>query len=424
VIGPGSGGSSGAGAWAERFATAWTELRENLPRAVLQTLGVILGVASVVGGFSISDSQRQRSRELFVRIGGLDKLNVLPSQVIDDGAPSALQAANLGLRSADSERGRELDAKLVGAVAEQKLLRARVVSRFADQERQVTGIGGDYLALNGYDVEQGRVFSLHDMEAAAPVALLGSEAAADLFPTGEIVGRTLRIGDVPVTVVGVLREKVFRFRDGQHNLFAWRNRLVGVPATLVTRRMQGDAYRRLDRVTFRIPDVAAMQVFSRSLESLLKASHRQQRDFRLDDVAKRIQRMMSQGDIYNLVFLFSGILALLGGGMVNVNIQMASLKDRVREVGVKMAIGASGAEIFKGFMTEALLMTLFGTCLGLAAGVVFSKVITASIGVPLAISVVSFGWAAALAGVFGFLFALYPAWKASRLSPMEALRYE
>jgi putative ABC transport system permease protein len=103
---------------------------------------------------------------------------------------------------------------------------------------------------------------------------------------------------------------------------------------------------------------------------------------------------------------------------------MASLKERVREVGVKMAIGASGGEVFKSFMTEALLMTLFGTCLGLVVGVVFSKAITASIGVPLSISGASFLWAAALAGAFGFVFALYPAWKASRLSPMEALRYE
>jgi putative ABC transport system permease protein len=414
----------GSGAWAERFESAWVELRENLPRAVLQTLGVILGVASVVGGFSISDSQRQRAEDLFVRLGGLDKLNVLPSQVVDDGSPSALQTANLGLRADDSERGRDLDAKAVGGVNVQRLLRAQVRSAMADQERQVTGIGGDYLAMNGYDVEQGRGFSLHDMETAAPVAVLGSEAAAELFPTGEIVGRVLRIGDVPVTVIGVLRQKVFRFRKGQNNIFSWRNRLVAVPASLVTSRMQGDAYHRLDRVTFRIPDLSVMARFSKSLQSLLTASHRQQRDFRLDDVAARLRRQTSQGDVYNVVFLLSGVLALLGGGMVNVNIQMASLKDRVREVGVKMAIGASGGEIFKAFMTEAFLMTLFGTALGLVAGVIFSKAITASIGVPLSISPMSFAWASGLAGAFGFVFALYPAWKASRLSPMEALRYE
>jgi ABC-type antimicrobial peptide transport system permease subunit len=110
--------------------------------------------------------------------------------------------------------------------------------------------------------------------------------------------------------------------------------------------------------------------------------------------------------------------------MVNVNIQLASLKERVREVGVKMAIGASGGEIFKAFMTEALLLTLLGSAAGYAVGIAFSWVITRSIGVPMAISPLSFVWATALAGVFGFLFALYPAAKASRQSPMEALRYE
>jgi putative ABC transport system permease protein len=412
------------GAWGERFATAWGELRENFARAVLQTLGVILGVASVVGGFSISDSQRQQSARMFVKMGGLEKLNILPSAVVDDGSPTALQMANLGLRVDDASRGNDLQAKAIEGVSEFKLLSARVRSRYTDQSRQITGIDGDYLAINGFDLQEGRSFAKHDQDVAAPVAVLGSEAAAELFPTGDVVGQPVRIGDVPVTVIGVLNERVFRFREGGHNIFSWRNRLVAVPSTLVTQRMQGDSYRRLDRITFRIPDLHAMSLFAKGLESLLKATHRQQRDFRLDDVAARLKRMMSQGDVYNVVFLLSGVLALIGGGMVNVNIQMASLKERVREVGVKMAIGASGLEIFKSFMTEAFLMTIFGTILGLVAGALFSKVITAAIGVPLSISLNSFLWAALLAGAFGFLFALYPAWKASRLSPMEALRYE
>ena len=156
---------------------------------------------------------------------------------------------------------------------------------------------------------------------------------------------------------------------------------------------------------------------------MLKANHRQQEDFRLDDVGARVRKEQSQGDVYDIIFLLSGFLSLIGGGIVNV-IQMATLKERIREVGVKMAIGAPGREVFKEFMTEALLLTGVGSIVGLIIGVGFSKIITASIGVPLHIDAKSFVSAYLLAGVFGFVFALFPAWKASRLSPMEALRYE
>ena len=252
----------------------------------------------------------------------------------------------------------------------------------------------------------------------------GAEAASVFFPTGEIVGKPLRIGDVPVTVIGVFAEKNFRFREGQSNIFAWRNRIVAVPSSLVAARMEGDDYHRLDRVTFRVPDLEQMADFSKELSGLLTANHRLQQDYRLDDVAKRLERQMSQGDVYNIIVMLSGVLALIGGGMVNVNVQLASLKERVREVGVKMAIGAPGREIFKAFMTEALLLTLLGSVAGYAIGVAFSWIITHSIGVPLALAPLSFVWATAMAVVFGFLFALYPAAKASRQSPMEALRYE
>ena len=412
------------GAFTERVRNAWAEMRENLGRSVLQSLGVVLGVASVLGGFSISDSQRRRADELFIRLGGLDKLNVQPSAVVRDGSPTALQTANLGLRRDDAEEGQDLDTKTVGGISEQKFAQARVRSAWADQERQVFGIGGDYLALDGYEIGEGRTFTAHDLASSAPVALLGSEAAATFFPDGRAVGQTLRIGDTPVTVVGVLQERVFRFRKSGRNIFRRRNRIVALPASLVAQRFEGDAYHRLDRVTFRIRNLDAMAIFSKQLSGMLKANHRQQEDFRLDDVAARIKKERSQGDVYDLIFLLSGALSLLGGGIVNVNIQMATLKERVREVGVKMAIGAPGREIFREFMTEAMLMTGLGSIVGLGIGVGFSKVITTALGVPLFMEPKSFLWASVLAIVFGFAFALYPAFKASRLSPMEALRYE
>jgi putative ABC transport system permease protein len=416
---------SSSGALRERLIEAWGELRENPARAFLQALGVMLGVAAVLGGFAISDSQKRQTERIFARVGGTDKLNVMPTDLVRSGAPTALATANRGLSLEDAVGGGRMPTS--GAVEATSVLRqarARVRSEFADQERQVSGIGADYAALNGYEIEEGRGFSAEDFAAGSPVAVLGSQAANALFPTGQAVGRTIRIGALPVTVIGLFREKNFRFREGQKNIFAWRNRIVAVPSLLIAARMEGDDYHRLDRVTFRVPDLAAMADFSRELDQLVTANHRLQDDFRLDDVAKRLERQRSQGKVYDIIFLLSGVLALVGGGMVNVNVQLASLKERVREVGVKMALGASGSEIFKGFMTEALLLTGLGSAAGFLLGLAFAWAITRSIGIPLSLAPASFLWASLLALGCGFLFALYPAWKASRQSPMEALRYE
>ena len=276
-----------SGAFRERLLESWIELRANPGRSFLQALGVMLGVASVLGGFSISDSQRQQAERLFARLGGIDKLNVLPTDTVYQGTPSALRSANLGLRLEDAVGGGNMaSAKAVEGTSVLKQARARVRSEFADQERDINGIGADYVPLNGYEIEQGRGFSAHEYATGAPVAMLGAEAAGVFFPTGEIVGKPIRIGDVPVTVIGVFEEKSFHFQEGRQNVFAWRNKIVAVPSGLIAARMEGDAYNRVDRITFRIPDLEAMADFSRELSSLVGANHRLQQDFRLDDVAQ------------------------------------------------------------------------------------------------------------------------------------------
>ena len=413
-----------SGAFRQRLGEAWIEIRENLGRSALQGLGVMVGVASVLGGFAISDSHQRRSDERWRKLGGIERLNVQPAAALRDGSVSALQRANLGLRNDDAVEGEEMNRKAVYATSVQRFARARLRSPYADQERQVSGIGGDFLPLNGYDVERGRVFSATELASGAPVCLLGAESASVFFPTGDAVGQSMRLGDVQVVVVGTLRELVFRWRDGEPNAFAWRNEIVAVPSRLVATRMQGDRYARVDRVTFKIPQLNLMEGFARDLASLLKANHRQQEDVRIDDIAARIRKRQSQGAVYDMIFMLAGILSLIGGGMVNVNIQLASLKERVREIGVRMAIGASGAEVFKAFMTEALLLTSLGSLVGLVLGIGFSKGICHFLDIPLFLAPGSFFAAFFVASAFGVVFALFPAWKASRLSPMEALRYE
>src|SRR4029077_14159142 len=135
--------------------------------------------------------------------------------------------------------------------------------------------------------------------------------------TGDAVGQIIRVGNMPVIVVGVLKEKIFHWRESEGNVFAWRNRIVALPATLVARRMQGDAYQRVDRVVFKIPDIDVMEKFSGVLTSTLKTSHRLQEDFRIDDIAARVKKRRSQGQVYDMIFMLASVVSLVGGGMVN-----------------------------------------------------------------------------------------------------------
>ena len=407
-----------------RLREAWREIREHPGRTALQALAVVLGVASVLGGFSVSDSMRRRSERVYARQGGLDKLEVQPDAVVRSGQIPALQAANPGLRRDDAAAGAALDPEAVAGVSYRRNARAQVRSGHAAQSRQVTGVGADFTAMEGYQVARGRDLSARELETGAPVAVLGSQAVRTFFPDGAAVGGRLVLGGIPVTVVGTFRHREFRFGASEYNIFWWENRIIAMPAAFVHRRLQADPHGRLDRLSFRLPRPGAVLDFSKDLAALLRNHHRGQTDFRMTDVAAREKRRESQGKVYDLVFVLSGVLALAGGGLVNVNIQMASLKERVREVGVKMALGACTGEVFMGFMTEAMLLTGLGALAGLGAGVGFSWAITRSLDVPLVLRPDSFAWAFLLSAGFGFGFALFPAWKASRLSPMEALRHE
>ena len=361
-------------------------------------------------------------------MGGLDKLNVRQSAVVNEGAPTALQTANLGLRTHDADEGEELDTSAgrrhlapQGRAGARALAVRRPGARHPRHRRRLPG------ARRLRDRSGPRLHAArHRLGRAGRDPRHGGRVASS-SPTATRSGRTLRIGDTPVQVVG--RPQGARLpvprRPAQHLPLAKPHHRA-CPTTLVARRFEGDQYHRVDRVTFRIRKLDAMAKFSKGLSSHAQGEPppagglppRRRR-------ARASARSSRQGDVYDIIFLLSGFLSLIGGGIVNVNIQMATLKERIREVGVKMAIGASGPRGLQGVHDGGAAADGRGLDRGTRHR---RRLLEDHHGARSASRSTSTRRASssayALAAVFGFVFALFPAWKASRLSPMEALRYE
>ena len=290
--------------------------------------------------------------------------------------------------------------------------------------RRVTAIEPAFFELRELQAGRGRVLTEHDVSSAAPHVVLGSTRARELFGSGDPVGKAVVVGGVPYTVVGVLQEKTFRFhRSDDYNPHEWLNRLVLVPISSYATRHLAAADDGLDEINLRLASAAHHAEARAGVERLLTARHGV-KDFGVWDRHERIEQGNREGQIYNITFLACGVISLLVGGIVITNIMLASFTERMREVGVRKAIGASGWQVFVQFLVETLVVTVFGGAAGLALGVVFTVGIGVALDVEMAFTPVMFVAAVGSAMVVGFFFGLYPAVRASRLDPVVALRYE
>ncbi len=404
------------------LADGLADVRAHAGRTVLQTFGVILGVASVVASLGLMAGGRAQTMKYYEESGGTLKVIVYPKP-LEAVQASARERASRGLTLADVEaiRNRIEGFELVEPEVNRNLL-CRTPQR--SQVREVTGTGPSYLELNELILERGRGMSDEDMALASAVCVLGADRAREFFGTDDPLGKSIALGRGAYRVVGVLRYREFYWNEANdYNALGWMNRVILVPATAMLAREVGTGSDQVDQIVLRLASREAHTEALPALRRLLLARHGGE-DFQVYDRQERLERMDQEGRVYDITFLACGVIALVVGGIVVANIMLASFRERMREVGVRKAIGAKGWQIGVQFLVESVIVSGFGGVAGLLLGVAFVHGVAYLIGQPAVLTPTMILAAVACAATVGIVFGFAPAVRAARLDPVVALRYE
>lgn len=397
------------------------DIKDHFGRTMLQLVGIILGAASIVATFSLSVAGKAASMEYYRISGGIQKIGIWnkPSGKITTDA-KALASQGLTYTDAVAIRRSSKEVDLVSPVAN-----ADLVMRYRNIEkpRSITGVAPAYVPMNDFHAAQGRFITDQDVATAARVVVLGTERAAEFFGSEDPVGKTITIGGAGYLVVGVMQEKYFSF-DQKRNALRWMNRNTFVPiTTIITRKGESLTTGKISYMNARMRDVTRHQEAVDELNRILLREHGV-KDFEVFSRVANLRRNEQNNKMYDMTFMICGIISLLVGGIVVMNIQLASFNERVREVGTRKAIGATPLQIFMQFLTESLLVSVFGGILGIFVGKFFTAGISALTRNPAIVTPGVIVNALIFAAGTGLFFGMYPAIKASRLNPIEALRTE
>ncbi len=290
---------------------------------------------------------------------------------------------------------------------------------------EISGATHAYEPLYDFHPAEGRFITSEDLAQSATVVVLGSTRRQQLFGGRPALGQTVSLGGRSYTVVGVMEKKEFYWNSANDNGLEWMNEFVFVPVTTMLNRMAGDrSNQKVAYINVQARDAGEMDKAMDETTAILKRAHGGVEDFQVVNRAARMRQAQEQGRIYDITFLVCGTISLLVGGIVIMNILLASFNERVREVGTRKALGATGLNIMAQFLVESVVVTIAGGLLGLALGAGFTRVISSLIQQPVVLTPQIMALGLGFSVFIGIFFGFYPAIKAARLNPIQALRYE
>jgi putative ABC transport system permease protein len=406
----------------ESLISAVRSLRVNKLRSALTALGIIVGVAAVVCMISIGAGAQADVAEK-IRNLGANLLVVMPGAQSSGGARlEAGTQATLTEEDASAIR-RELNDVLVAA----PLLAhsAHIVARGKNWATNVAGITTDYLIAREWHLSSGRPFTESELEIGEKVAIVGSVIIKELFDGAPSLGETIRIGNVPFTIIAVLENKGEGAGRSQDDvvfipLSAGKSRVLGT--------VRGVTREALDFIAVKVSDPVAIPEVKGQLEALLRQRHRLRSDaasdFRIENPMDVLATRQRANQTLHYLLIAVASVSLIVGGISIMNIMLVSVTERTREIGLRMAVGARRRDIRRQFLIEAMTLAAAGGVIGALVGAAAAAIIAWEAAWPVLISPSSLLLACGFATAVGVFSGLYPAYRASQLDPIVALRFE
>ncbi len=412
--------------WVPDLALGFANLRDHKLRSLLTMLGMIFGVAAVVAMLSIGAGAQQKVMA-FIEQLGIRNLIVYAKEAPNWQVYQKVRRLSPGLSLTDYEVIRKNLPEIEQGTPRKRFEPSKVLPKPQQEAPILYGVQPSYLPISGLRVTEGRFFDAAEEEAAAPVCVLGATAKDSLFGTSAAVGEYVKLNEQWFHIVGVVAPQLAAQGDTGGAQNEDLNNVIYAPLNSVRLRMEDSESGRKDEVDalyLRLASADSSAINAEIVRSILNSSHHNAGDFSVIVPAELLAEQKRTEQLFSTVMVAIASISLLVGGIGIMNIMLAAILERTREIGVRRAVGARQRDIVRQFVVEAMLISFAGGLVGIILGFVMSELIAWFAGWSTVVTVGSILLAFLVSISVGLVFGIYPAMKAARLDPVEAIRYE
>jgi len=399
------------------------EIWSHKMRSFLTMLGVIFGVAAVVAMVAIADGAREEALRQ-IKLLGTNNIRIQKVELLGIDKTRALRRAPYGLTRSDADSLKQILADITD-IAVSKTIKARLILKNEIPPSTVVGVSPAFADVTGQYIERGgRFINDSDVSEYHQVCVIGQDIKNRVFPLEDPYGKDIRLEGMLFTVVGIMERKSASTSAGPLKM-GNLNQNIYIPITTAFKRFGFDERaEQLDEISLKIREDADLQEVANVARRILLRRHNDIEDFEIvipEELLKQSQRTQR---IFTIVLTAIAGISLVVGGIGIMNIMLATVTQRTREIGIRRAIGATQNHILVQFIIESLTLSILGGFIGIFAGVAMAKIISLYAGWNTPISIGSIVISFTVSAAIGLIFGLYPSTKAARLDPIVALRYE